>query len=122
LTLAEKAANHSSVATTLNNLAELCRLQGKYDQAELLYKRALLYLEQTLGPEHPYVATVLENLTILYCDQGKYNQAEPLYQRTLLLYKQTSGLEDTDTATTLGNYVDLLQKLNRDGDRVLAKY
>ncbi len=122
LTLAEKAANHSSVATSLNNLAELCRLQGKYDQAELLYKRALLYLEQTLGPEHPYVATVLENLTILYCDQGKYTQAEPLYQRTLLLYKQTSGLEDTGTATTLGNYVDLLQKLNRDGDRVLAEY
>ena len=122
LMLAEKAANHSSVATSLNNLAELSRLQGKYDKAESLYKRALVYLEQTLGPEHPYVATALENLTILYCDQGKYNQAEPLYQRTLVLYKQTSGLEHIDTATALGNYVDLLQKLNRDGDRVLAEY
>jgi hypothetical protein len=49
-------------------------------------------------------------------------EAEPLYQRTLILYKQTSGLEHTDTAMALGNYVDLLQKLNRDGDRVLAEY
>jgi len=94
-------------------LAELYRLQGNYGRAELLYKRALAHLEQTLGPEHPYVATILENLTILYCDQGKYNQAEPLYQRTLLLYKQTAGLDYTGTMTMLGNYVGLLQQSKR---------
>ncbi len=122
LTLAEKIAHYSSIATSLNNLAELCQLQGNYEQSELLYKRALEHLEQTLGPEHPYVATILENLIILYYDQGKYNQAEPLYQRTLLLYQRTYELDYAGTATKLGNYVDLLQKLNRDGDRALPKY
>ena len=112
----------TSIATSLNNLAELSRLQDNYEQAELIYKRALVYLEQTLGPEHPYIATILENLTILYCDQGKYNKAEPLYQRAMLLYKQTSGLEYAGTTTVLGNYVDLLQNLNRDGDHVLVEY
>jgi tetratricopeptide (TPR) repeat protein len=121
LTRAEKASSHSSVATSLNNLAELCRVQGNFEQAELLYKRALAHLEQTLGSEHPYVATILENLTILYCDQGNYKQAEPLYQRTLLLYKQTLELDYPGTTTSLGNYVDLLQNLSRDEDRVFAE-
>jgi tetratricopeptide (TPR) repeat protein len=120
LARAEKAADHFSIATSLNNLAELCRLQSNYEQAELLYKQALSYLEQSLGLEHPYIATILENLTILYYVQGKLNQAEPLYKRTLQLYEQTSGLNYFGTATEIGNYVDLLQKLNRDGDRVLA--
>jgi len=121
LTLAEKVNDDFSVATSLINLAELCRLAGKYDQAESLYKRALLCLEQSLGSEHPFVATILENLIILYCNQGKYNQAEPLYQRTLVLYKHISGLEYTARAESLGNYVDLLQNLNRERDRVYAE-
>ena len=36
--------------------------QGKYDDAEPLYKRALTIREETLGPRHPYVAQGLNNL------------------------------------------------------------
>ena len=44
------------LATTLNNLAELQRAQGRYAKAEPLYKRSLGILEKALGPEHPDVA------------------------------------------------------------------
>jgi tetratricopeptide (TPR) repeat protein len=37
------------VATYLNNLAELYRTQGKYEEAEPLYKRALVIHEQKFG-------------------------------------------------------------------------
>ncbi len=48
-----------------NHLGELYRLQGRYAEAEPLYKRALAIKEKFLGPEHPEVATSLNNLGLL---------------------------------------------------------
>ena len=36
--------------------------QGKYDDAEPLFKRALAIREETFGPRHPDVASSLNNL------------------------------------------------------------
>ena len=63
---------------SLNNLAALYRAQGRYAEAEPLYKRALAIGEKTLGPEHPEVATSLKNLRLLYRAQGRDAEAEPL--------------------------------------------
>ncbi len=57
---------HPDTATSLNNLALLYDSQGKYEQAEPLYQRALHIREQVLGPEHPDTAQSLNNLAALY--------------------------------------------------------
>ena len=49
------------VATSLNNLAGLYNLQGKYEKAEPLYKQALEIAEQTLGKNHPHTITIKNN-------------------------------------------------------------
>ena len=54
------------LATSLNNLAELYRVQGNYAESEPLHKRALAIYEKALGREHPRVATSLNNLAMLY--------------------------------------------------------
>ena len=64
----------------LNNLAALYYVQGKYQEAESLYQRALEIRERILGPEHPDTACSLNNLAALYDVQDKYQEAEPLYQ------------------------------------------
>jgi hypothetical protein len=46
---------HPDVATNLNNLAGLYDEQGRYVDAEPLYKRALAISEKALGPDHPNV-------------------------------------------------------------------
>ena len=69
------------MATSLNNLAELYREQGKYDQAEPLYKRALKIFENALPANHPNIATTLENMGQLYKDMGKDNEAQKCLQR-----------------------------------------
>ena len=61
------------------------RNQGKYDEAEPLYQRALAIREKALGPDHPDVAESLNNLAELYSNQGKYAEAEPLYKRALAI-------------------------------------
>ena len=44
---------HPDVAASLNNLAVLYESQGRYAEAEPLYKKSLAIVEKALGPEHP---------------------------------------------------------------------
>ena len=53
------------LATGLNNLALLYETQGKYCEAEPLYKRYLAIFEKALVPDHPSVATSLEYYALL---------------------------------------------------------
>ena len=71
------------LAATLNDLAELCKEEGRYADAEPLYKRALATWKKALGPDHPDVAQSLNNLADLYSAQGRHADAEPLYKRAL---------------------------------------
>ncbi|MBW2368638.1 MAG: tetratricopeptide repeat protein, partial [Deltaproteobacteria bacterium] len=73
--------DHPDVAMILNNLASLYVNQGRYTQAELLYKRALSIYEKTLGPDHPDVATSLENLAVLYRAINRDEKVETLEHR-----------------------------------------
>ena len=54
--------DHPDVAESLNNLAVLYDDQGRYADAEPLYKRSLAIREKALGPDHPDVAQSLNNL------------------------------------------------------------
>ena len=58
LAINEKALgpDHPRCRASLNNLAELYRAQGRYADAEPLYKRSLAIREKALGPDHPDVA------------------------------------------------------------------
>ena len=69
------------MATSLNRLAALYYSQGKYNEAEPLYRRALSIWEKALGPEHPDVATVLENYALLLRKTNREAQAEELEAR-----------------------------------------
>jgi len=86
-------AQDPRLATSLNNLAALYHTQGKYAEAEPLFRRSLAIWEMALGPEHPDVAQSLNNLASLYHNQGKYAQAEPLYRRALAIAEKALGPE-----------------------------
>jgi len=69
------------VAASLNNLAGLYQEQGKYAEAEPLYRRSLAILEKALGPEHPDVAESLENYAELLRETGREDKAEEMEAR-----------------------------------------
>jgi tetratricopeptide (TPR) repeat protein len=81
----EKAlgADNLNVAVLLNNLAALYGSEGRYSEAESLYKRSLAIREKALGADHPNVAGSLNNLAMLYRNQGRYSDALPIVQRTI---------------------------------------
>ena len=69
------------LATSLNNLAEVYRAQGRYAEAEPFYQRALAIFEKTLGPEHPHVAQSLENYAALLRQTARADEAERMEAR-----------------------------------------
>ena len=97
------------MAASLNNLAELYRVQGNYGKAEPLCLRSLAIREKVLGKEHPDVAASLNGLALVYYSQGNYGKAEPLYVRALAIYEKVLGTEHPDTTTSLNNLAGLYQ-------------
>jgi tetratricopeptide (TPR) repeat protein len=59
-------------------LGVLYRDQGKLDQAEQMYQRALAGYEKALGPDHTSTLNTVNNLGVLYRDQGKLDQGSSL--------------------------------------------
>ncbi|HMB05209.1 MAG TPA: tetratricopeptide repeat protein [Isosphaeraceae bacterium] len=86
-----KRKKETDLAPTLHNLGTLYLDQGKFAEAEPLFKQVLNIREKSLGPEHPDVATSLEALGALYAKQGKHAEAETYLKRALAIYEKTLG-------------------------------
>ena len=63
------------LATSLNNLAMIYHVQGKYTEAEQLYKCAIGVHEKALGPDDLDLATTLENYADLLRNMNREVQA-----------------------------------------------
>jgi tetratricopeptide (TPR) repeat protein len=74
-------ADHPFTAEGADNLASLLVAQGKYGEAEPLYKRALAIVEKTLGAEHPNVAIILSNYAELLRIMNRQAEAVKLESR-----------------------------------------
>jgi hypothetical protein len=63
------------VAETLHEWARLCHIQGKDEEAELLFRRALTIREQILGARHPALSATLEAYAELLRKTGREAEA-----------------------------------------------
>ena len=70
------------MATALNNLAVLYRDQGRYAEAEPLFRRSLAISETALGREHPDVAQSLNNLALLALARSDWARAADYWRRS----------------------------------------
>lgn len=72
---------HPKLAQMLGNYATLLRDQGKYPEAEALYKRSLEVWAKTLYPENADDAETLTNYAQLLRKTNRPSEAEPLEAR-----------------------------------------
>jgi tetratricopeptide (TPR) repeat protein len=100
-------------AMSLNNLAELYRIQRKFELAEPLFKKALELKIQNLGEEHEDVAVAWNNLALLQLDQSNFEEAENGFVRAIHIVEKNLGPEYPRLATILENYAGLLRAMNR---------
>ncbi len=84
------------MATSLNNLALLYFAQGKYAEAEPLYKRSLSIAETALGPEHPQVADSLGNYAWLLRETGREAEADKMEARAKTIRAKRDNAKSTE--------------------------
>lgn len=103
-------------AAALNRQAVQFYVQGRYAEAEPLFKRSLAIRERALGPEHPEFATSLNNLGEVYREQGRFAEAEPLYRRSLTIKEKVLGLDHPQVARSLKGLGEILDEQGRDAE------
>ncbi|GAB6042989.1 CHAT domain-containing protein [Endothiovibrio diazotrophicus] len=107
---------HQQTLIALNSLEFAINAQGRYGEAELLYRRALEVRERVLGEEHPDTLVSANNLAFLYQRQGRYGEAEPLYRWALAVRVRVLGKEHPDTLVSINNLAGLYESQGRYGE------
>lgn len=109
------------LALSLNNVAAIYQVMGKYTMAEPLYTRSLDIKKKLLGEDHPDVALNLHNLAVLYSARRMYPVAEKYYKQTLEAKTRIYGEHHPELLNTLRYYAQLLKMLNRPIDMRLVE-
>jgi tetratricopeptide (TPR) repeat protein len=97
-----------NTATLLSNCGWFQDLQGKFEEAEAMHRRALEGREKVLGYEHRDTLTSVNNLGNVLSSQGKYEEAEVMYRRALEGYEEVLGREHPHTLTSVSNLGNVL--------------
>jgi CHAT domain-containing protein/tetratricopeptide (TPR) repeat protein len=100
---AQFGTNHWMYGGALGAFAAVYVAQGKYGEAESLYRRSLAISEKALGASHPHVAATLVALADTCSSQAKYTEAEALLRRALAIQEKAIGPDHPDLAAALNS-------------------
>ncbi|HEX8118250.1 MAG TPA: tetratricopeptide repeat protein [Pyrinomonadaceae bacterium] len=107
------------LAHSLSELGRVKYEQGKYAEAEPLYKRAIAIDEEV--SKDASLAVVLNNLAELYRTQARYAEAEPLLKRAISVFEKSLGPNHPNVGVALENYAVVLRGLNRNAEAAAAE-
>ncbi|MBW4698755.1 MAG: tetratricopeptide repeat protein [Aphanocapsa lilacina HA4352-LM1] len=98
--------NHPRVASSINYLAGLYQIEGRHNEAEPLFCRALKIFEAAMETGKPALASI-NGLARLYKEQRQFDKAEKLLLRALEIRKKNSGEESSQAALSLYDLAEL---------------
>jgi tetratricopeptide (TPR) repeat protein len=100
---------------SMSNLALVLGNQGKYEETELMHRRALALREKVLGKEHPNTLASVYCLAHLLAKQDLYNEATTLYRRACDGYSVVLGDDHPTARACQRHYLEMLQKRSKGG-------
>ena len=95
---------------TLDTLALELKAQGKFDEAEPLFREALEVLRETLGNRHPRTLRCIGHLGMLLKSKGDLAAAELLLREALEGRRETLGSRHPRTLLSIDNLDQLVQE------------
>ena len=105
--------DHRNTLISVSNLGSLLQEQGKLEEAETLFRRALTVNERVLGTDHPDTLNSVGWLGSLLHDQGKLEEAEAMYRRSLEASERVLGGDHPGTLSSTNNLGSLLKDQGR---------
>jgi tetratricopeptide (TPR) repeat protein len=105
------AAKQATLVEAAEALAKALALhkEGKYREAEPLFRKALAVREEVLGPRHPETAVSCNYLAYNLLAQGLAREAEPLFRKALAVRAEVLGPRHAETAQSYNNMAANLQ-------------
>ncbi|MEL6555957.1 MAG: tetratricopeptide repeat protein [Cyanobacteria bacterium J06621_11] len=102
--LVPRSLDQPDLINSLADSAYVCECQGRFGEAERLYRQALGLSMRRFGEAHLEIAPYLSDLAMLYCLQKRYTEAIPLLSDALNIRKQVQVAYHPDIGET---YVQL---------------
>lgn len=101
--LSSTAFNTHLHVIALNQLGLIRKTKGDFQQAEDLYKKAVLLNEENGQKDSQEITPSLHNLASLYIEQKRYKEAEALFNRVLEIDSRTISPTHPSLAMHLNN-------------------
>ena len=118
LALRRDLGDDDAIAADSVALAAILDGQRKFDEAEALYREALVIFERSPDRNAGEIAVALNNLGAQYLARGRMSEALTLLSRSQRLKRTYLGTDHPDVAVTLNN---LAEARRRAGEFVAAK-
>ncbi|MEM6293046.1 MAG: tetratricopeptide repeat protein [Myxococcota bacterium] len=99
--------NHRSEDTTWTNLGRLYAAQGRLDDADEAFAKAVETTRARYGSQHPFMAGVLDNLGANRGRRRDYEGAHEVLEQALELRQVSLGTNHPDNATSLLNLANV---------------
>jgi tetratricopeptide (TPR) repeat protein len=107
--------NHPLYGVAIMLQAKAQGAQGRYNEAEALYVRALALLN---GPkvDPSLIVNALDGLGGVYKEQGKYAEAEQSYKRAVTIVEKSAGPTSPEMAVIVNNLGIVVKQQGRFGE------
>ena len=95
--------NHTTVATSYNNLGLVHDKLGDFEKAKEYHELALSIYQKKLGPENVQVATSYNNLGLVHSKLGDFEKAKEYHELALSIRQKKLGPENVQVAASYNN-------------------
>ena len=99
---------HAETLSSLANLANALRAEGRLDESEAMHRRVLDSRKRLLGESHPDTLASMTNLANVRREQGAHDEAEHLTRDALASMRRVLGERHADTLATMNNLAAVL--------------
>ncbi|KAG1677967.1 hypothetical protein FOA52_001385 [Chlamydomonas sp. UWO 241] len=118
-----EAADTDAEWAALEKAGAMCKLYGRYSEAEPLYRRALNTRRSRLGADHPDTMAAIRSMGQLLQAQGKLDAALALLREAYERQGLALGAEDPDTLSSMAALAGCMMDKGqlRDADPLLRE-
>ncbi|MGH4009661.1 MAG: FxSxx-COOH system tetratricopeptide repeat protein [Pseudonocardiaceae bacterium] len=105
--------NHPDTLESANNLANVLRELGHYEQARQLAEETLTHRRQILGDDHPHSLESAAHLAVCLRELGRYEQARQLGEDILIRCRRVLGEDHPHTLASADSLAVYLRELGQ---------
>jgi serine/threonine protein kinase/Tfp pilus assembly protein PilF len=107
VSIARGLPNRRPFALAVGMLALTVNYQGRFAEADSLYRQSIEAWEGVEGPDSPEGSIVMNNFALMLHESSRYAEAETWFERALDIQERVFGKRHPETSTTRYNYAQL---------------